>query len=289
MALRILDQISRTSYIPLGNKHWTFVSLRGERCDALYIIKVDMVFKHLFDDLDAYLDRDPAASSKFMVAISYPGFHAVVWYRLSHWLWSNRLLVLARFVGNIGRILTGVDIHPGATIGKRLVIDHAIGVVIGETAEIHDNVTLYHNVTLGGIAPAVESEAQVNVKRHPTLLEGSIVGSGAQVLGPVTVGRNARVGANAVVVKDVPEGCTVVGIPAKPVPSSTCSPDSFSAYGTPTEDIPDPEKKSIHAMLNEISGLRRRVEELEAELEQRVQMHAAARGDEDGDKPGHSV
>jgi serine O-acetyltransferase len=247
-----------------------------------------MVFKHLFDDLNAYLERDPAASSRFMVAISYPGFHAIVWYRMSHWLWSNRLFVLARFIGNIGRFLTGVDIHPAAKIGNRLVIDHAIGVVIGETAEIADDVTLYHNVTLGGIAPAVESEAQKDVKRHPTLLEGSIVGSGAQVLGPVTVGRNARVGANAVVVKDVPEGCTVVGIPAKPVASSTCSAESFSAYGTPTEDIPDPEKKSIHAMLNEISGLRLRVEELERELEARVATHRAATGD-DADSPNRSV
>ena len=247
-----------------------------------------MVFKPLFDDLDAYLERDPAASSKFMVAISYPGFHAMVWYRLSHWLWSNRLLVLARFIGNFGRFLTGVDIHPGAKIGKRLVIDHAIGVVIGETAEIHDNVTLYHNVTLGGIAPAVESEAQVNVKRHPTLLEGSIVGSGAQILGPVMIGRNARVGANAVVVKDVAEGCTVVGIPAEPVVSSTCSPETFSAYGTPTEDIPNAERKSIHAILDEISGLRRRVKELESELEQRVQMHGTAQND-DSDAPGRSV
>lgn len=287
MAFRILDQFTRASYIPLRNAHGAFLG-RDERLDALYIIKVDMVFKHLFDDLDAYLERDPAASSRFMVASSYPGFHAIVWYRLSHWLWSNRLFVLARFIGNIGRFLTGVDIHPAAKIGNRLVIDHAIGVVIGETAEIADNVTLYHNVTLGGIAPAVESEAQKDVKRHPTLLEGSIVGSGAQVLGPVTVGRNARVGANAVVVKDVPDGCTVVGIPAQPVASSTCSGDSFSAYGTPTEDIPDPEKKSIHAMLDEISGLRRRVEGLERDLEERIATPQSAR-DDDTDTPNRSV
>ncbi len=287
MAFRILDQFTRASYIPLRNAHDAFLG-RDERRGALYIIKVDMVFKHLFDDLDAYLERDPAASSRFMVAISYPGYHAVVWYRLSHWLWSNRLFVFARFIGNIGRFLTGVDIHPAAKIGNRLVIDHAIGVVIGETAEIADNVTLYHNVTLGGIAPAVESETQKDVKRHPTLLEGSIVGSGAQVLGPVTVGRNARVGANAVVVKDVPEGCTVVGIPAQPVASSTCLGESFSAYGTPTEDIPDPEKKSIHAMLDEISGLRRRVEELEHELEERIATPQSVR-DDDTDTPNRSV
>ena len=247
-----------------------------------------MVFKHLFDDLDAYLERDPAASSRLMVATSYPGFHSVVWFRLSHWLWRNKLEILARLVGNIGRFLTGVDIHPAATIGRGLVIDHAIGVVIGETAHIANNVTLYHNVTLGGIAPAVDSKAQKNIKRHPTLLEGSIVGSGAQVLGPVTVGRNARVGANAVVVKDVPEGCTVVGIPAQPVPSSSCSADAFRAYGTPTEDIPDQEEKSIKAMLGEISSLRRRVEELERELEERVQTYATAE-DEDADARGRAV
>ena len=245
-----------------------------------------MVFKHLFDDLDAYLERDPAASSRFMVAISYPGFHAVVWFRLAHWLWSNRLVVLARFVGNIGRFLTGVDIHPAAKIGSRLVIDHAIGVVIGETAEIEDDVTLYHNVTLGGIAPAVESEAQKDVKRHPTLLSGAIIGSGAQVLGPVTVGRNARVGANAVVVKDVPANCTVVGIPAQPVATSSCSPNQFSAYGTPTDDIPDPDAKAMGAMLNEISTLRMRVQELERELEERIQLRlASAEEESDSDEP----
>ena len=248
-----------------------------------------MVFKHLFDDLDAYMERDPAASSRIMVAISYPGFHAVVWFRLAHWLWSYRLVVLARFVGNIGRFLTGVDIHPAAKIGRRLVIDHAIGVVIGETAEIEDDVTLYHNVTLGGIAPAVESETQKDVKRHPTLLSGSIIGSGAQVLGPVIVGRNARVGANAVVVKDVPENCTVVGIPAQPVATSSCSSEQFSAYGTPTDDIPDADAKAMGAMLNEISTLRMRVQELERELEERIQMRlASAEKNSDSDESSAS-
>jgi serine O-acetyltransferase len=248
-----------------------------------------MIFKHLFDDLDAYMERDPAANSRFMVFIAYPGFHAIVWHRLAHWLWTNRLVIASRFVNNVGRFFTGVDIHPGARIGARLVIDHATGVVIGETAEIGDNVTLYHGSTLGGIAPSVDSEAQKNVKRHPTILDGAIIGSGAQVLGPVTVGRNARVGANAVVVKDVPDGCTVVGIPAHPVPSSTCSGDAFAAYGTPTEDIPDPDEKAIGAMLNEISTLRVRVQELERELEELLQIRAGGRGakaEDDTDQPG---
>jgi serine O-acetyltransferase len=236
-----------------------------------------MIFKHLFDDLDAYMERDPAANSRFMVFVSYPGFHAIVWHRLAHWLWNHRLVIAARFVNNIGRFFTGVDIHPGARIGARLVIDHATGVVIGETAEIGNNVTLYHGSTLGGIAPSVDSEAQKNIKRHPTIEDGAIVGSGAQVLGPITVGRNARVGANAVVVKDVPENCTVVGIPAQPVASSGCSPDTFTAYGTPTGDIPDPDEKAIGAMLDEISTLRVRVQELERELEELVEIRAAAR------------
>ena len=249
-----------------------------------------MVFKHLIDDLDAYMERDPAASSRIMVVTSYPGFHAVVWFRLAYWLWSLRLKTLARFVGNIGRLLTGADIHPGAQIGRRLVIDHAIGVVIGETAELEDDVTLYHNVTLGGIAPAVESEAQIDVKRHPTVLSGAIIGSGAQVLGPVTVGRNARVGANAVVVKDVPENCTVVGIPAQPVATSSCSPDQFSAYGTPTDEFPDPDAKAMGAMLNEISTLRMRVQELEREVEERIQLRRASGADDtESDEPSTTV
>lgn len=235
-----------------------------------------MSFKNFIDDLDAYLERDPAANSRLMVFISYPGLHAVVWHRLAHWLWSNRLLILARLFSHLGRWLTGIEIHPAAKIGRRLVIDHGMGVVIGETAELGDDVTLYHDVTLGGIAPAVDSASQVQVKRHPTVLDGAIIGSGAQVLGPIVVGRNARVGANAVVVKDVAEGCTVVGIPAQPVPSSSCAADEFAAYGTPTEDIPDPDQKAIKALLSEVSALRNRVEELERELEARVGAHDRA-------------
>jgi len=144
-----------------------------------------------------------------------------------------------------------------------------MGVVIGETAEVGDDVTIYHGVTLGGIAPSVDSESQKQVKRHPTLSDGSIVGSGAQVLGPLTVGRNARVGANAVVVKDVPEGVTVVGIPAKPVDSAPAAGDSFTAYGTPTEVTPAREERALAGLLDQVSALQRRVEELENEQAQR--------------------
>jgi serine O-acetyltransferase len=228
-----------------------------------------MIYKDLIEEIDAYMERDPAAHSRLMVFVSYPGLHAVIWHRMAHWLWGNRLFILARLVGHFGRWITGIEIHPAALIGRRFVIDHGMGVVIGETAEIGDGVTLYHGVTLGGIAPSVDSATQKQVKRHPTVLDGAIIGSGAQVLGPVTVGRNARVGANAVVVKDIPEGVTVVGIPAKPVDAAAVAPDRFAAYGTPTEDTPAREERAIAGLLNEVSALRRRVEELEKEQAQR--------------------
>jgi serine O-acetyltransferase len=228
-----------------------------------------MIYKDLIEEIDAYMERDPAAHSRLMVFVSYPGLHAVIWHRLAHWLWGNRLFILARLFGHFGRWITGIEIHPAAEIGRRFVIDHGMGVVIGETAEIGDDVTIYHGVTLGGIAPSVDSETQKQVKRHPTVLDGAIIGSGAQVLGPITVGRNARVGANAVVVKDVPGGVTVVGIPAKPADATGASPDRFTAYGTPTGDTPAREERAIAGLLDEVSALRRRVEELEKEQAQR--------------------
>jgi len=224
-----------------------------------------MIFKRLISDIDAYVERDPATTSRFEVLIAHTGLHAVAWHRLSHWLWHHNLKLVARFVAWFSRWLTGIEIHPAAVVGERLVIDHGMGVVIGQTAEIEDDVTLYHGVTLGGIAPAVDSQAQRHTKRHPTVKSGAIVGSGAQVLGPITVGVNSRVGANAVVVKDVPEGCTVVGIPARPVPSASCQAEGFAAYGTPTEDLPDPVQRAVDGLLGEISRLRARIDVLEQE------------------------
>ena len=250
----------------------------------LYITKVAMFYKQLLDDLDAYMERDPAAHSRAMILLTYAGLHAVLWYRLAHWLWRHRLKLLARIVSQFARWLTGIEIHPAASIGRRLVIDHGMGVVIGETAEIGDEVTLYHDVTLGGIAPSIDSASQKAVKRHPTLKDGVIVGSGAQVLGPITVGANARVGANAVAVKDIPEGCTVVGIPARPVPSAACSADEFAAYGTPTADLPDPVARAIEGLLDQVSALGARVQELERELDDMREMRGtAAEPDEIGD------
>ena len=231
--------------------------------EGVYSTPEAMIFKRLIDDIDGYLERDPAARSRFEVFLTHSGLHAVIWHRAASAMWRRRMYLLARLFAlpDVGSPVS--KIHPEAKIGDCLVIDHGMGVVIGQTAEIGDNVTLYHGVTLGGIAPSVDSQAQKNVKRHPTIGSGAIVGSGAQVLGPIMVGQNARVGANAVVVMDVPEGCTVVGIPARPVPSSSCKAESFAAYGTPTEELPDPNSRSMEGFLEQLSLLRARVEELE--------------------------
>ncbi len=243
-----------------------------------------MVFKRLKADLDAFLERDPAARSRWEVVILYQGFHAVVFYRFAHWLWQANLRFLGRFVSQLGRLFTGIEIHPGATIGCCFVIDHGSGVVIGETAEIGDNVTLYHDVTLGGVAPSVDSHTQVGVKRHPTLGNGVIVGSGAQILGPITVGDDARVGANAVVTNDVPAGVTAVGIPAKIVmPKDKTKTGEFRAYATTPEGVPDPVQQVLDQMRQSLSELKGRVDELEKERDElREQLDARDDDDEDG-------
>ncbi|MFT5539548.1 MAG: serine O-acetyltransferase, partial [Alphaproteobacteria bacterium] len=202
--------------------------------------KSPMFFKNLIEDINAVMARDPAAKSRFDVVFSYPGFHALIFYRLSNRLWRWRWHFIARFVSHIARWLTGIEIHPGARIGQRFFIDHGMGVVIGETAEIADDVTLYQGVTLGGTSLD-------EGKRHPTLEDGVVVGAGAQVLGPLTVGKDARIGANAVVLRDVGAGVSVVGIPARPVqpkpqtiPHVTPAnevPVEFCAYGTQAGDM----------------------------------------------------
>ena len=223
-----------------------------------------MKFKRVQEDLDAFLARDPAARSRMEVALLYPGFHALMLHRVAHRLWKADWRYAARFIGQLSRWITGIEIHPGATIGKRFVIDHGAGVVVGETTEIGDDVTLYQNVTLGGVAPSVDSHLQKNTKRHPTLLNNVIVGSGGQVLGPYTVGEGARIGANAVVTKDVPPGVTAVGIPARVVmPRDRSAAKEFQAYGTPTDGCPDPVLGTIDNLRAQIQHLVDRVEELE--------------------------
>ena len=226
------------------------------------------MFKTLREDVSAAKARDPAAKSTLEILLFYPGVHALVLHRLAHGLWVRDWHLAGRLVSQLGRWLTGIEIHPAAQIGKRCFIDHGMGVVIGETAELGDDVTLYHGVTLGGIAPAVNSGAQKNVKRHPTVRDGAIIGSGAQVLGPIVVGEGARVGANAVVVKDVPSAATVVGIPARVCAPRAAGPvGEFVAYGTPSE-VTDPLIRSVEALVQQVRELQTRVQELEKEAEE---------------------
>lgn len=204
--------------------------------------------------------RDPAARSLYEIAFLYPGVRALFFHRTAHALWGMGLLFFARFISEVGRWLSAIEIHPAAAIGQNLFIDHGTGVVIGETAVIGNDVTLYHGVTLGGIAPGSLPQG----RRHPTIEDGVIIGAGAQVLGGITVGMGARVGANAVVVKDVPPGVTVVGIPAQVVAARGAAGPVFVPYGSPCDDLPDPTQRALCALLNEVESLRRRLAELEA-------------------------
>jgi len=224
------------------------------------------MFKAMREDIRGVKERDPAARFWLEIVLCYPGFHAIILHRAAHWLWRRNIKLLGRTISQLGRFLTGIEIHPGAAIGSGFFIDHGMGVVIGETAIIGDRVTLYHNVTLGGVAPSIDSDSQRNQKRHPTLEDDVIIGSGAQILGPVTVGRCARVGANAVVTKDVPQGVTVVGIPGRVIPRSTDNAGAeFSPYGTPIGDIPDPIARALEGLMDQVITLQARVEELESQ------------------------
>ncbi|MDC0445456.1 serine acetyltransferase [Candidatus Pelagibacter sp.] len=184
--------------------------------------------------LQSIIDRDPAAKSKLSLVLTYPGVKAVFFHRIANFFSVAKFDLIARIISQFSRFLTGIEIHPGAKIGKNLFIDHGMGVVIGETSDIGDNVTIYHMATLGGIAPSINSNDQRNIKRHPTIEDEVVIGSGAQVLGPVRVGRCAKIGANAVITKDVPEKAVMVGIPAKNVGLAD---SEFKPYGiTPDSD-----------------------------------------------------
>jgi serine O-acetyltransferase len=215
-----------------------------------------MIFKTLREDIDSIIARDPAARSRLEVVICYPGFQAILLHRFAHVAWQRGWRLTGRFLSQFGRWMSGIEIHPGATIGRRVFIDHGMGVVIGETAVVGDDVTLYQGVTLGGTKLH-------KGKRHPTLERGVIVGSGAQILGPFTVGAEARIGANAVVLAEVPSGVTMTGIPAKPALTRDRSRAAeFQAYGT-SEGLPDPVARAIDALTAEVAQLRGRVAELE--------------------------
>jgi serine O-acetyltransferase len=219
-----------------------------------------MLLKNLRDEIDATLARDPAARSRLEVVLCYPGFHALVCHRFAHWLWQRGWLLAGRFVSHVGRVLTGIEIHPGARIGKRVFMDHGMGIVIGETAEVGDDVTLYQGVTLGG------TKLVRGTKRHPTIGNGVIVGSHAQILGPFRVGDGARIGPHALVQAEVPDGARMVGIRARPLgprAAQSLPEPSFQPYGI-CEDIPDPIARILSGLLDEVASLRARLTEFES-------------------------
>jgi serine O-acetyltransferase len=230
------------------------------------------MFERLREDIDCVFERDPAARNAFEVFTTYPGLHAILMHRAAHALWSRGYKWLARFLSNVARLFTGIEIHPGAQIGRRFFIDHGMGVVIGETAVVGDDCTLYHGVTLGGTSWA-------RGKRHPTLGRDVVVGAGAKVLGPIEVGDGVRIGSNSVVVKSVSPGTTVVGVPGHVVEppvtgdahqrrAATAERIGFDAYGV-TKDLPDPLANAINLMLDHIHVLDRRIDTLSQVLEQR--------------------
>ncbi len=227
-----------------------------------------MAFMFLRETITAYKERDPAARSSLEVVLCYPGLHAVVWHRLSHWLWTHRLYLLGRFSSHIARWATGIEIHPAAKLGRRLIIDHGMGVVIGETAEIGDDCYLYHQVTLG-------TARATGGKRHPTIGNNVIIGAGAKVLGPFKVGDNARIGSNAVVVDPVPPDTTVVGIPARPVDRKIPRREApFDPYGMPCEDALDPLLRDLESMRHELAELEARIARVAGSSESRPRQTA---------------
>lgn len=224
------------------------------------------MFSRIKEDIKSVFHRDPAARNTLEVLFNYPGLHAIWIHRFSHWLWKLQLGWLARFVSNISRFITGIEIHPGAVLGRRVFIDHGMGVVIGETAIVGDDVTLYHGVTLGGTSWS-------SGKRHPTLERNAVIGAGAKILGPITIGENARVGSNSVVVKDVPNNATCVGIPGRNIlpkkedlkrdvkRNAIAAKYGFDAYAISDEN-PDPVASALGLMLEHVHLMDTKVEEM---------------------------
>lgn len=237
------------------------------------------MFNHIKEDISIVFERDPAARTHWEILTTYPGVHALLMHRLSHWLWNHKWYWLARFNSHMGRWLTGIEIHPGATIGRRMFIDHGMGVVIGETAVVGDDCTLYHGVTLGGTS-------WNKGKRHPTLENGVVIGAGAKVLGPITIGSGAKIGSNAVVVKDVPVNATAVGIPARILEEEKAKIKArkvkFSAYAVGNDEN-DPITKAIHDLLEQTSHQAQAIESLQKELAKMTEAEADV-GDAFGEK-----
>jgi len=225
------------------------------------------MFSRIREDIASIFERDPAARNTWEVLTCYPGVHAILIHRFAHWLWCHRFRWLGRFLSHLGRFLTGIEIHPGATLGRRLFIDHGMGVVIGETAEVGDGCTLYHGVTLGGTT-------WKRGKRHPSLGNGVVVGAGAKLLGPINVGDRARVGSNAVVVKDVPPGATAVGIPARIIldeqdksREEKAATLGFSAYAVSAKAEDDPLAKAVQGLLDHSVDIDKRISLILDEIE----------------------
>ena len=230
------------------------------------------MFKSIRNEIDAVMAIDPAAKSRFEILLCYPGLHAIILHRLAHSLWRKQWKVLARWISQVSRFLTGIEIHPGAKIGKRFFIDHGMGVVVGETAEIGNDVTLYQGVTLGGVSLDKK-------KRHPTLEDGVIVGAGASVLGPFTVGKNARIGANAVVLREVPAGQTVVGVPAHGTgPSDVSAKDCFEAYGIFPGSDADPVLRAVERLAARVGELEDKLADCDRDSDDNVTPLRSAQG-----------
>ena len=225
------------------------------------------MFSRIREDIASIFERDPAARNTWEVLTCYPGVHAILIHRFAHWLWCHRFRWLGRFLSHLGRFLTGIEIHPGASLGRRLFIDHGMGVVIGETAEVGDGCTLYHGVTLGGTT-------WKRGKRHPSLGNGVVIGAGAKLLGPINVGDRARVGSNAVVVKDVPPGATAVGIPARIIldeqdksREEKAATLGFSAYAVSAKAEDDPLAKAVQGLLDHSVDIDKRISLILEEIE----------------------
>ena len=226
------------------------------------------MFTRIREDIACVFERDPAARSTWEVITCYPGFHALLIHRLAHWFWRKKMRWLGRFVSHISRFLTGIEIHPGAKVGRRVFIDHGMGVVIGEAAELGDDCTLYHGVTLGGTS-------WNKGKRHPTLRQGVVIGAGAKVLGPVVVGEGAKIGSNAVVVKDVPAGATALGIPARVIldeqdktREEKAAKLGFSAYAVSAKAEDDPLAKAVQGLLDHSVDMDKRIELILNQIEE---------------------
>jgi len=215
------------------------------------------MFSRMREDINSVFDRDPAARNVVEVLFCYPGLHAIWMHRIAHWFWTHGLLFLGRFTSQVSRFITGIEIHPGARIGRKFFIDHGMGVVIGETAEIGENVTMYHGVTLGGVT-------WDKVKRHPTIGDNVVIGSGAKVLGPFTVGANSKIGSNSVVVKEVPPNSSVVGIPGRVVMTEGQPPVKPDLQHG---NMPDPEAKAISCLFDQIRELDKKYQSLQKDHE----------------------